>query len=103
MSILIKGMEMPTEDEISKCIIVRHDGEVSIVDFDPLVNECGYAACYPSNPMKAVPIPPHGKLKDADALIAELNGTHLYSDNARRVIYRKIEEQPTIIPAEEET
>ena len=33
---------------------------------------------------------------DADALIGELHTTYLYDDNARKVIYRKIEEQPTV-------
>ena len=57
MSVLIKGMEMPTEEEKGKCIIVRHDGEVWIVEFDNLVDG-GYVACYPTNPMRAVPIIP---------------------------------------------
>ena len=38
------------------------------------------------------------RLIDADALIGELHNTYLYGDNARKVIYRKIEEQPTIEP-----
>ena len=36
------------------------------------------------------------RLIDADRLIGELHGTYLYDDNARQVIYRKIETQPTI-------
>ena len=36
------------------------------------------------------------RMIDADALIGELHTTYLYDDNARKVIYRKIEEQPTI-------
>lgn len=36
------------------------------------------------------------RLIDANALIGELHKTYLYDDNARKVIYRKIEEQPTI-------
>lgn len=35
------------------------------------------------------------RLIDADALIGELHKTYLYDDNARKVVYRKIEEQPT--------
>ena len=71
MSILIKGMEMPTEEEISKFIIIRHDGEVWIGEFDSLVDG-GFVACYPTNPMRAVPVPPHGRLIDADALCKTL-------------------------------
>lgn len=36
------------------------------------------------------------RLIDADALIGELHTTFLYDDNARKVIYRKIEEAPTV-------
>lgn len=36
------------------------------------------------------------RMIDADALIGELHTTYLYDDNARTVIYRKIEEQQTI-------
>ena len=36
------------------------------------------------------------RLIDADALIGELHTTFLYDDDARRVIYRKIEEAPTV-------
>lgn len=36
------------------------------------------------------------RLIDADKLIGELHTTFLYDDNARKVIYRKIEEAPTI-------
>ena len=42
------------------------------------------------------------RLIDADALIAELHGTYLYDDNARQVIYRKIETQPTIEECKED-
>lgn len=70
--ILIRGMEMPTEEEISKFIIIRYDGEVWIGESDNLV-EGGFVACYPTNPMRAVPLPEgHGKLVDLDALINKL-------------------------------
>lgn len=96
MSILIKGMDMPKEDEISKCVIIRHDGEVWNVEFDTLVNEFGYVACYPSNPMRAVPVPPHGRLIDADAL-ADVSAKRLGVINIGH-----IDNAPTVIPAEEE-
>ena len=72
MSVYIKGMEMPKEDEISKCIIIRHDGEVWLVDLDNLISEWGYVTCYPTNPMKAIPVPEHGRLIEAGGFAAEM-------------------------------
>lgn len=55
MSVLIEGMEMSKNCEI----IIRIDekGEVYIYDQ------------YPTKIYKAVPVPPHGRLIDADALM----------------------------------
>ena len=36
------------------------------------------------------------RLIDADALIGELHNTYLYDSDARTVIYRKIDDQPTV-------
>lgn len=101
MGIYIPNMEMPTEEEISKCIIIRYDGEVWIVEFDNLVDG-GFVACYPTNPMRAVPLPEgHGRLIDADALREDWleNGEneHVYDTNA--MLY-SIDNSPTIVPAE---
>lgn len=43
---------------------------------------------------------PHGDLIDRGELIADLHDTYLYEDMARKVIYRKVEEQKTVIEAE---
>lgn len=111
--ILIRGMEMPTEEEISKCIIIRHDGEVWIGEFDNLVDG-GFVACYPTNPMRAVPLPEgHGDLIDRDALRAE-NGLNAKCEHCptntyecrNDMIYTKmdfcemLDDATVIVPAE---
>lgn len=114
MSILIKDMELPTEEEISKCIIIRHDGEVWIVEFDNLIDG-GYVACYPTNPMRAIPVPPHGRLIDADALkeyckeaIADSQSDFIRAKDFKLAVAvtnafcKDIDDAPTIIKAEGE-
>lgn len=90
--IYIPGMEMPTEDEISKCIIIRHDGEVLIVEFDNLVDG-GFVACYQTNPIKAIPVPDHGRLIAAFDAVKKLTDEGYY--NAAEIV----SDMPTIIPA----
>lgn len=54
MSILIKGMEMPTgNDELR--LIIRSNGQV-VISHKTYYDEA-----------EAVPVPPHGRLIDADA------------------------------------
>lgn len=104
MSILIEGMEMPTEEEISKCIIVRHDGEVWIVEFDNLIDG-GYVCCYHTNPMRAVPVPPHGRTIDADALFDFILNIYKTAQGDARKAYRDVLDTIVaagdVIPAEE--
>ena len=62
MSVLIKGMEMPEEGRLT--LQISADGAVYVV------NSCSITAeTYTTD---AVPVPPHGRLIDADALIADL-------------------------------
>lgn len=87
MNILIKGMEMPTSLVL---FCVHPDGRV----FADL--EGGWRE------YKAVPVPPHGRLIDADALISRVTdekGNYYGHDCA--VIGEAVEFAPTIIPAEE--
>ena len=101
-SILISGMEMPTEEEISKCIIIRHDGEVWIGEFDNLVDG-GFVACYSTNPMRAVPVPPHGDLIDRAVLIDSFEPSDFWNSSAEDNCFAAIHvtnSMPTIIPAE---
>lgn len=100
MSILIRGMEMPKEGDL---VVVRSDGKAYYISKNP-------KAAYER---EAVPVPPHGRLIDADALTAKLQRHREYhSDGSKSgaaisngigqcldIINGK--ECPTIIPAEE--
>lgn len=97
MSILINGMEMP-----------RGRGEYELrlyVDSDGTCTVEGSYCSFEGEPFEAVPVPPHGRLIDADALIADnwflmkiVNGV-----NCAWTESKKLKDVPTIIPAEEET
>ena len=65
MSILIEGMEMPKDGFVT--ITVTHDGRV----VGNSKKESGkFEYLYNEDIAKAVPVPPHGRLIDADALCA---------------------------------
>ena len=86
MSILIKGMKMPTS--CAKCKLFGEYG-------CPFIGAVGRALTEGrrNEDCPLVPIPPHGDLIDRNKLF---NGEHnLYC-------WEEIEEQPTVIPAEEE-
>ena len=90
MSILIKGMEMPKDND-AVSIIIFPNGKVSLAH-DRRFAE--YA--------EAVPVPPHGRLIDADALLQ----SHSVSDGIyfpdAYIPATAIKAAPTIITAEEE-
>lgn len=98
MGVYIKGMEMPTEDEE---IIVRIDSSGTVMT--------EYAL--PISWAKAVPVPPHRRLIDADALKdvqqADADFFKGSSDYGEKCRYDEainavanIVNAPTIIPAE---
>ena len=108
MSVLIKGMEMPTscygccffhqtdywnkdgEADVLSCC--KRTGERTFDDFIKYLPNC-----------PLVPVPPHGRLIDADAMEYEeayLNGHYEFGD-VELVTREDIESAPTIIPAEE--
>ena len=90
MSILIRGMEMPTscyfcemyEADLYWCCAAKRD----IDNFDDYDNRSSFCPL--------VSVPPHGRLIDADALCDGLVSNHPV------VIHAKC--APTIIPASEE-
>lgn len=84
MSILIKDMEMPTSPVL---FCVHPDGKV-FADLEGNWRE-----------YKAVPVPPHGRLIDADALdyFKDDSGIAIFDFVTRGQIYAA----PTIIEAEE--
>lgn len=97
MSILIKGMKMPKDDEILY-IDIYPDGKVCI-DMDL---RCKQVA-------SAVPVLPHGRLIDADAVFKRLQKQAMSvwgNGNPRYQIVLEVMDAirfaPTIIPAEED-
>lgn len=98
MSILIKGMEMPTSrGEYGLLLYVDSDGTATV--------EGSYFR-FEGEPFEAVPVPPHGRLIDADAKIKILKKCAADPENdMARVCYNYaaalLDACPTIIPAEE--
>lgn len=98
MSVMIKGMEMPTgNDELR--LIIRSNGQV-IISHKTFFDET-----------EAIPVPPHGRLIDADALKdvqqADADFFKGSSDYGEKCRYDEainavanIINAPTIIPAE---
>lgn len=87
MSVLIKGMEMPKAGDW-KTIRIYYDGTCAVPNWQ---GDCKYMqGC------EAVPIPPHGRLIDADALDESLGieDQDIYAHWA-------LESAPTIIEAED--
>lgn len=96
--IYIKGMEMPAEPGPHKIrFFVREDGTASCWGLEEYI---------PYEPLEVIPVPEHGRLIDADALLY----TRLYKDNwirgtgreAPAVWKEDVDSAPTIIPADEE-
>ena len=97
MSVLIPGMEMPCE-RCEAVIFVHKDGSAYIA-ISPEEGEVGYFREYP-----LVPIPPHGDLKDADAVGDFLRNKYWNSPWVRSHILDKIVRDikgfQTIIPSD---
>lgn len=80
MSVLIRGMEMPKNCD------------------DCFLADCYWACNSKSKHCPLVEIPPHGRLIDADFLLAEYDKIHVGKPGGARLL---IANAPTIIPAEE--
>ena len=99
MGIYIKGMEMPTscgECDLCACYVFEDGTEeyyrcpitmYPIHNFDERHERC-----------PLVPVPPHGRLIDADAVKAEMGEDRKYEDAWTLTV---LDHAPTIIPAEE--
>ena len=86
--ILIKGMEMPKDGE-KVYMITFSDGKAC-------------ASYKPFEWHEVVPVPPHGRCIDADALLKKCEFVCTDDDeDTRAVRYSIIEDAPTIIPAED--
>lgn len=97
MGVYIKGMEMPKEGFVE--ILIRDDGTVQQTGQSYRIDGTDYYTPYVGKMPKiftAVPVPPHGRLIDADALINDYSRTWTTYD------LQRIANAPTIIPASEE-
>lgn len=96
MGVYIKGMEMPTCGHTT--IRIYADGTV---EHEHTERKLG----------TAVPVPPHGRLIDADALIDAIIAKHIRHERNRELVFAVVEikqdladiinELPTFIEAEE--
>ena len=98
MSILIKGMEMPTNCFLCPLSVLNGERLFCEVTKDEVLRAKRSSDC------PLVPVPPHGRLIDADALIADdwyltkiVNGI-----NCAWTESKKLKDVPTIIPADKE-
>lgn len=85
MSVLIKGMDMPKKKN-GAVIIIYPDGRCAFEN---------------GKEYKAVPVPPHGRLIDADALLADVRA-HSESYFADDFAHEWVDVAPTIIPADKD-
>lgn len=87
--ILIRGIEMPTEEQSVITINIYSDGIVTCYDDDV--------------ERKAIPVPEHGRLIDADALTKSdrMVGKLMMFDGEYVYTQAEINRAPTIIPAGE--
>ena len=85
--IYIKGISMPNGGTLK--IEIGYDAD-------------GYpmAICDDKNVYDVIPVPPHGRLIDADAL--DMNYLHIRDDGMKIYTQRAIDNVPTIIPADKE-
>ena len=101
------NMEMPKDGFVE--IIIKADGTVQQTGQTlRLAGDYFYTAYVGERPpmYKAVPVPPHGRLIDADALIRELEITEEDDHNGATllmaVFLEVLKSAPTVIDAEEE-
>ena len=100
MSVLIKGMEIPTSCE--KCPFEREILSRYVCAISGKVRNWGLETRLSDCPL--VHVPPHGRGIDADALkvsLAFAEATAKWAVPALRAVLMVIDEMPTIIPAEE--
>ena len=104
MSILIKGMEMPTscqkcpflDYEEGFCFASGAKGKSGWYEFTLRPGEIKDRR---HDDCPLIPVPPHGRLGDLDALTERFWDGQCYFTDA---IKSKLQSAPTIIPAEEE-
>ena len=84
MGLYINGLKLP-EDNHVRVLVLRCDGRC--------VDEFG-------NTFSVVPVPPHGRCIDADALTKKIKRDGIASDPFVKIVCDYFKDAPTIIPAE---
>ena len=106
MSILIRGMEMPTSCRACHLKINCEDCEGLECVCAPLHQQIGYLDDLLTDKRRddcpLVPVPPHGDLIDRDALLDTATIHWSQTTNESCFPIDEIENAPTIIPASEE-
>lgn len=99
--ILIRGMEMPKS--CMNCIFCGFAGADCELDTCLITGNAQKHVPYSKMPdCPLVLIPPHGRLIDADVLLAKENQHHEYFSDEWYVEVRTIENAPTVIPADKD-
>lgn len=97
MSVLIKGMEMPKHcwqchyhDDVDDCILLNQSCMVVYGEYKR----------HPDCPL--IPVPPHGRLIDAEEFYKDINESVLLTDGFKDTFNLWFDEQQTIIESEGE-
>ena len=93
MGLYIKGMEMPLPGTFN-IIYIYSDGQVHMPSWGKGMT--------PTNGVKAIPIPPHGRLIDANEFLKRAIGTKCFRGDFALMLEELVGESTTIIPASEE-
>ncbi len=88
MGLYIPDLRLPADGDFELWIAVRKDGSFTY----------NVRGGWQDGKQKAIPVPPHGRLIDADALLATNYGHFGAIDDMAR---EAIKNAPTVIPAEE--
>ena len=94
MSILIKGMEMPTN-----CLSCPLQGGTADCRLTQKTYNWGLSERPSDCPL--FPVPPHGRLIDADEFLKRAIGTKCFHGDYALMLDELVGESTTIIPAEE--
>ena len=100
MGVLIEGMEMPTRCAECRLSTVHNFKERPLCDV--LVEYMSYGEWEVKrlDNCPLVPVPPHGRLIDADAVFDNLERTGWYDNADRDIAEDLVLDAPTVIPAE---
>lgn len=100
MSILIKGMEMPKS--CLNCFLSRSGCRAVLKRMRAMEAGTWIPANYRHDDCPLVPVPPHGRLGDLDALFKQVTMDEHFSVLEAMYVQSLISNAPTIIPADSE-